>query len=509
MGKKKIPTIGNDATSSGVAAKSGANPPKRSTSHAPPLAPAPPAPSSSAVGSAPGDWPASTTTKRDEKKAKSLGYIPSEEGNVILPAAEEAEALPSKRSSGGFADENDLWDLDEDFIEPPPKKSRTGAAPPDLAASEASAPATIPVAQMSTASSLSKGKNIPSADAAAAPPSGKPDLRAVISSLESLASHYASLEVDKAQLQKEVESSSSKLEGAIKIAAEARTEIDTLKEELKELKQRLTDEEAAKLTAEARALEKDELLRQSSLALLSNVPLAPLLIIAFANIGSCINVFFMLLFFSGAADIPVEALDKVPSNSPSNALSMTLASHQLAQDLLQKGKGAMARIHTMIFPKISQDKTLGQLIDAFAVNTREVIEVYPVPSFVDDSSSALPENDRLQRMRDRVTQMEKDMRNTYALAAIVNKKNELAADTERYALTELHKAAESLNFIALNKTEENKRLQERVHALTQLSSADEVFWREQAKASIVAKFQDRVQQVHRFFDKVYKALRVI
>ncbi|KAK1617434.1 hypothetical protein QYE76_022951 [Lolium multiflorum] len=216
-----------------------------------------------------------------------------------------------------------------------------------------------------------------------------------------------------------------------------------------------------------------------------------------------------LLYVYGAADIPVEALDKVPSNSPSNALSMTLASHQLAQDLLQKGKGAMARIHSMIFPKISQDKTLGQLIDAFAVNTREVIEVYPVPSFVDDSSSALPESDRLQCMRDRVAQMEKDMRNTYALAAIVNKKNELAADTERYALTELHKAAESLNFIALNKTEENKRIQERVHALTQLSSADEVFWREQAKASTVAKFQDRVQQVQRFFDKVYKALRVI
>ncbi|KAK1694307.1 hypothetical protein QYE76_011004 [Lolium multiflorum] len=204
-----------------------------------------------------------------------------------------------------------------------------------------------------------------------------------------------------------------------------------------------------------------------------------------------------------------EALDKVPISSPSNALSMTLVSRQLAQDLLQKGKGAMARIHSMIFPKISQDKTLGQMIDAFAVNTREVIEVYPVPSFVDDSSSALPESDRLQRMRDRVTQMEKDMHNTYALAAIVNKKNELAADTERYALTELHKATESLNFIALNKAEENKRIQERVHALTQLSSADEVFWREQAKASTVAKFQDRVQQVHRFFDKVYKALRVI
>ncbi|KAK1569431.1 hypothetical protein QYE76_016481 [Lolium multiflorum] len=166
------------------------------------------------------------------------------------------------------------------------------------------------MAQMSTASSLSKGKDTPSTAAAAAPPSGKPDLRAVISSLETFASQYTSLEVDKAQLQKEVKSSSSKLEGAIKMAAEARQEIDSLKEELEGLKKRLKDEEASRLTVEARAIEKDDLLRQSSLALLK------------------------------AADIPVEALDKLPNNSPANALSMTLASHQLVEDLLQKGKGA-------------------------------------------------------------------------------------------------------------------------------------------------------------------------
>ncbi|KAK1680760.1 hypothetical protein QYE76_041608 [Lolium multiflorum] len=291
-------------------------------------------------------------------------------------AAEEAEALPSKRSSGGFADEDDLWDLGEDFIEPPPKKSKIGAAPPDLAASEASAPATIPAAQMSTASSLSKGKNIPPAAAAAIPPSGKPDLQAVISSLESFASQYASLEVDNARLQKEVESSSSKLEGAIKIAAEAHAEIDVLKGELGELKRRLKDEETARLTAEARAMEKDDLLHQSSLALLSNPLLVPFSIIVFANIDSFADALLHTLSFSGAADIPAEALDEVPNNSPSNTLSMTLASHQLVHDLLQKGKGAMARIHLNIFPKISQDKTLGQLFDAFAVNTKEVIEVF-------------------------------------------------------------------------------------------------------------------------------------
>ena len=55
---------------------------------------------------------------------------------------------------------------------------------------------------------------------------------------------------------------------------------------------------------------------------------------------------------------------------------MALASHQLTRKLLEKGKGALARMHLMIFPKIKQDKTLGQLIDAFAVDTKEVIEVF-------------------------------------------------------------------------------------------------------------------------------------
>ncbi|KAK1643865.1 hypothetical protein QYE76_061670 [Lolium multiflorum] len=303
---------------------------------------------------------------------------------ILLIAAEEARASPVKRSTGGFAEEDDLFDMDEGFVEPPSNKAKSGAAPPDVAASEASAPKTVPAAQVSTASSLSKGKDVPSTAAAVTPPS-------------------------------EVKSSSSKLDGAVKIAAAARQEVDSLKEELGKLKEKLKEEEASRLAAEARAAEKDDLLRQSSLALLE------------------------------ATDIPVAALDKIPNNSPANSVSMTLAAHQLTRELLGKGKGAMARMHSMIFPKISQDKTLGQLIDVFAVDTKEVIEIFLVPPFVDDSSGALSEEDRIQRMKDRIAQMEKDLRNTFALAAIVRKKGEIAADIERYALTELHKATESLN----------------------------------------------------------------
>ncbi|KAK1684857.1 hypothetical protein QYE76_045705, partial [Lolium multiflorum] len=233
---------------------------------------------------------------------------------------EEAEALPSKRPSGGFADEDDLYDLLRGFD---PCCSPHG---PDI---DSFFPFQGEGYSFDCCSYGFSSREI-----------------SVISSLEAFASQYTSLEVDKAQLQKEVKSSSSKLEGAIKIVAEARQEVDSLKEELEGLKKRLKDEEASRLAAEARVIEKDDLLRQSSLALLK------------------------------AADNPAEALDKLPNNYAANALSMTLESHRLVQDLLQKGKGAMARMHSMIFPKIDQNKTLGQLIDAFAINTREVIKVF-------------------------------------------------------------------------------------------------------------------------------------
>ncbi|KAK1683298.1 hypothetical protein QYE76_044146 [Lolium multiflorum] len=424
MVKKKNSSAAASSTSGGAAAKSSSSLPKGSASNAPPPAPAPPAPPSSITK--PGDWIASTITKRDEKRSRSLGLISSDEGNVVLPAAEVIRASPVKRSTGGFADEDDLFDIDEGFIEPPSKKAKSGAAPPVVTASKASAPKAAPAAQASTASSLSKGKDAPAATTT--PPS---DLRGVISSLEAFASQFTSLEADKVRLQREVESSSSKLDGAVKIAAEARQEIDSLTEELGKLKEKLKEEEASRLAAEAQAFEKDELLQ--------------------------------------AANIPVSALDK------------------------------------MIFPKIKQDKTLGQLIDAFAVDTKEVIEVFPVPSFVDDSSGALPEGDRIQRMKDRITQMEKDLRSTYALAAIVNKKSEIAAEVERYALTELHKATESLSCIATD--EVRKKLfsislsGKAAHWYKLLKNGDSLDWED-----IVPLFYSKFyppSEIHRDRNRIY------
>jgi hypothetical protein len=53
--------------------------------------------------------------------------------------------------------------------------------------------------------------------------------------------------------------------------------------------------------------------------------------------------------------------------------------------------------------------------------------------------------------------------------------------------------------IALNLSKENNRVHERVDALINLAYFYEVFWKNQSKAATVAKFQDRVHQVHRFF----------
>jgi hypothetical protein len=60
-----------------------------------------------------------------------------------------------------------------------------------------------------------------------------------------------------------------------------------LKEELGKLKEKLKEEEASRLAVEAWAAEKDELLRQSSLALLGNLFYTSFLIAAFDDSLLC------------------------------------------------------------------------------------------------------------------------------------------------------------------------------------------------------------------------------
>jgi hypothetical protein len=82
-----------------------------------------------------------------------------------------------------------------------------------------------------------------------------------------------------------------------------------------------------------------------------------------------------LSFLSEAADITVTRRHQLREDSTSDALSLVAESNVQVLGLLQKTKGALSRLHSMIFPKMKQDKTLGELADAFLVDPSEPVEV--------------------------------------------------------------------------------------------------------------------------------------
>ena len=88
--------------------------------------------------------------------------------------------------------------------------------------------------------------------------------------MKGFASQFSSLEADKARLQEEVESTSSKLNNVVKMAAAARQNADSLKKELDQLKKKLKEEEKERVEAEAQRKEKHGLLHLSILDLLGN-----------------------------------------------------------------------------------------------------------------------------------------------------------------------------------------------------------------------------------------------
>jgi hypothetical protein len=75
-----------------VSAAMSATGPKAATAASKKVAPETPA---AVTRDAPGDWPASTMTKRDEKKARSLGLISDKEEDVLLPGSDSRPNPPA------------------------------------------------------------------------------------------------------------------------------------------------------------------------------------------------------------------------------------------------------------------------------------------------------------------------------------------------------------------------------------------------------------------------------
>ncbi|KAK1670059.1 hypothetical protein QYE76_058218 [Lolium multiflorum] len=252
---------------------------------------------------APGDWPASTMTKRDEKKARSLGLISDKEEDIRLPAPGTSATQPPKTPSGGFADEDGLlFDSDEGYIEPPPKKVKTSSSKQALAM----AGAPISPREISASPSLPKEKEKLSTTASSpSAPEGHP-IQAAVSIIKDFASRFPLLEAENVQLQQAVQSNSTQLDQAVTMAAIARQEADALKKELNQLKKKLKEEEKEKAEAQIQAKEKEDKLRNSIEALL------------------------------GAADIPANTVGKLPASSAADAFAFANAGVQLTWELLQR-----------------------------------------------------------------------------------------------------------------------------------------------------------------------------
>jgi hypothetical protein len=73
--------------------------------------------------------------------------------------------------------------------------------------------------------------------------------------------------------------------------------------------------------------------------------------------------------------MPVDRTNKLRVDSMSDALSFATKSSNQLQDLLKKTKGALSRLLSMMFPKLDQHKTLGEMADTFFIDSSDAIEV--------------------------------------------------------------------------------------------------------------------------------------
>ncbi|KAK1642026.1 hypothetical protein QYE76_059831 [Lolium multiflorum] len=197
-----------------------------------------------------------------------------------------------------------------------------------------------------------------------------------------------------------------------------------LKDELKKLKKKMKDEQEARREAAIAADEKEGALRESITNLLN------------------------------AADMPINRARKLSEDSMSDALSLATDSNVQVLGLLQKTMGALSKLFSMIFPKVSQKKTLGEMADTFFIDSSEAIEIPSTFSRADSSlnPSAIDESELVRHLRDQISRLNKDITNLHAMAALVKRKSEIATTIEQHALDRLRAATESLSCLALGST---------------------------------------------------------
>ena len=147
--------------------------------------------------------------------------------------------------------------------------------------------------------------------------------------------------------------------------------------------------------------------------------------------------------------------------------------------------------------------------------------------------SASDDSDLVRRLRDQISRLNKDITTLHAMAALVKRKSEIASDIEQHALDRLCVATESLSckclsirrlllkfeypladlclltVVASDESEENKRIHEKIEAMTDVAHPKHELWSHRPKAVVVAKFEHRAEKVHYYFDKFHAHLSMV
>ncbi|KAK1642713.1 hypothetical protein QYE76_060518 [Lolium multiflorum] len=212
-----------------------------------------------------------------------------------------------------------------------------------------------------------------------------------------------------------------------------------------------------------------------------------------------------------AADLTVSRRYQLREDSTADALSLSAESNVQVLALLQKAKGALSRLYSMIFPKMKEDKTLDEMATSFLVDPSEPVEIPPSSSRAElfPNPSNNDESGLVRRLRDQVSSLDKDITSLRAMAALVKKRGEIATAIEQYALDGLHVATESLGFVASDVAEENKKIHEEVEAMTDVAHPNHGLWLHRPKAVVMAKFKYRVGKAHYYFDKFHAHLTMV
>ena len=133
-----------------------------------------------------------------------------------------------------------------------------------------------------------------------------------------------------------------------------------------------------------------------------------------------------------------------------------------------------------------------------------------------------------------MSRLNKDITSLRAMAALVKKKGEIATAIEQYALDGLHVATESLGcecfphlltpgvarmffltdirsfpVVSSDKSEEDRKIHEKVEAMTDAAHPKHDLWLHRPKAVVMSKFEYRVEKAHYYFDKFHAHLKMV